>query len=98
MLGTAGSVITSYSIHYTKLYDDNENAVSPILQEEFALGRQQTRSLTFNLTKNTTDKFIDPSRGTVQSVTVEYAGEPLGGDSDFVKYFLNTKAFFPVTT
>jgi outer membrane protein insertion porin family len=76
---------------------DNENAVSPFLQEQFALGKQQTRSVTLNLTKNTTDKFIDPSRGTVQSVTVEYAGNPLGGDSDFVKYFLNTKAFFPVT-
>jgi len=76
---------------------DRENAVSPILQEEFAMGKQQTRSVTLNLTKNTTDKYIDPSRGTVQSVTVEYAGEPLGGDSDFVKYFLNTKAFFPVT-
>jgi outer membrane protein insertion porin family len=76
---------------------DPGNAISPILQKEFAKGRQQTRSLTFNLTKNTTDKFIDPSRGTVQSVTVEYAGGPLGGDSDFVKYFLNTKAYFPVT-
>ncbi|MGW8285122.1 MAG: outer membrane protein assembly factor BamA [Candidatus Deferrimicrobiaceae bacterium] len=76
---------------------DNENAVSPFLQEQFALGSQQTRSITLNLTKNTTDKYIDPSRGTVQSVTVEYAGNPLGGDSDFVKYFLNTKAFFPVT-
>jgi outer membrane protein insertion porin family len=76
---------------------DNENALSPFLQEQFALGRRQTRSITLNLTKNTTDKFIDPSRGTVQSVTVEYAGNPLGGDSDFVKYFLNTKAFFPVT-
>ncbi|MGB7971697.1 MAG: outer membrane protein assembly factor BamA [Candidatus Deferrimicrobiaceae bacterium] len=76
---------------------DREDAVSPILQEEFAMGKQQTRSVTLNLTKNTTDKYIDPSRGTVQSVTVEYAGEPLGGDSDFVKYFLNTKAFFPVT-
>jgi outer membrane protein insertion porin family len=76
---------------------DNENAVSPFLQEQFALGSQQTRSITLNLTKNTTDKYIDPSRGTVQSVTVEYAGEPLGGDSDFVKYFLNTKMFFPVT-
>lgn len=76
---------------------DREDAVSPILQEEFAMGKQQTRSVTLNLTKNTTDKYIDPSRGTVQSVTVEYAGSPLGGDSDFVKYFLNTKAFFPVT-
>jgi outer membrane protein insertion porin family len=76
---------------------DNEDAQSLFLQEQFALGRQQTRSITLNLNKNTTDKFIDPSRGTIQSVTVEYAGGPLGGDSDFVKYFLNTRAFFPIT-
>jgi len=76
---------------------DPGHAVSPILQKEFAKGRQQTRSLTFNLSRNTTDKYIDPSRGSVESATVEYAGGPLGGDSDFVKYFLNTKVYFPVT-
>jgi outer membrane protein insertion porin family len=76
---------------------DPGDAQSPYLQEQFALGRQQTRSLTFNIGRNTTDNFRDPSRGTVQSVTVEYAGGPLGGDSEFVKYFLNTKAYFPVT-
>ncbi len=28
---------------------------------------------------------------------MEYAGGPFGGDSQFVKYFLNAKAFYPVT-
>ena len=60
-------------------------------------GCQQTRSVAFNVNRNTTDKFIDPSRGTVQSASVEYAGGPLGGDSQFVKYFLNAKTFYPVT-
>jgi outer membrane protein insertion porin family len=76
---------------------DPGNAVSDILREEFAKGRQQTRSLTLNVGRNTTDRYIDPSRGTAVSTTVEYAGGPLGGDSDFVKYFLNGKVFFPVT-
>ncbi|HQU12755.1 MAG TPA: outer membrane protein assembly factor BamA, partial [Thermodesulfobacteriota bacterium] len=72
-------------------------AASQVLLDEFAKGVQHTRSLTFNLNRNTTDKFIDPSRGSVQSGSVEYAGGPLGGDSQFVKYFLNAKAFYPVT-
>ena len=72
-------------------------AASTILLDEFAKGLQHTRSIAFNLNRNTTDKFIDPSRGSVQSGTVEYAGGPLGGDSQFVKYFLNAKAFYPVT-
>ena len=72
-------------------------AASQVLLDEFAKGVQHTRSLTFGLNRNTTDKFVDPSRGSVQSGSVEYAGGPLGGDSQFVKYFLNAKAFYPVT-
>jgi outer membrane protein insertion porin family len=70
---------------------------SQVLLDEFDKGLQHTRSLMFSLNRNTTDKFIDPSRGSVQSGSVEYAGGPLGGDSQFVKYFLNAKAFYPVT-
>ena len=67
------------------------------VQQEIDKGLQKTRSVGFNVTRNTTDRFIDPSRGGVQSATLEYAGGPLGGDSQFVKYFLNAKMFYPVT-
>ena len=67
------------------------------IQDEIDKGKQITRSVGFNVTRNTTNRFIDPSRGGVQSGSVEYAGGPLGGDTDFVKYFLNAKAFYPVT-
>jgi outer membrane protein insertion porin family len=76
---------------------DPGEAVSQILREEFSRGAQQTRSIALSVNRNTTDKYIDPSRGTVESATVEYAGGPLGGDSDFVKYFLSGKVFYPVT-
>jgi len=76
---------------------DPGDSVSQILKEEFSKGTQQTRSLTFNLVRDTTDRRIDPSRGSVASGSVEYAGGPLGGDLDFVKYFLNGKVFHPVT-
>jgi outer membrane protein insertion porin family len=89
---------TSSSLSY-RLTDeeitDAGNAVSPILKEEFAKGRQKIKSLIFHLGRNTTDRPTDPSRGTVESATVEYAGDPLGGDVNFVKYFLNQKAYFP---
>jgi outer membrane protein insertion porin family len=90
------SASLSFRLDSVKISDPGE-AVSSILQEEFGRGTQQTRSLTFNVGRNTTNRFIDPSRGTVESLTVEYAGGPLGGDSDFVKYFLNGKVYFPVT-
>ena len=80
-----------------KISDPGE-ATSQILREEFSKGTQHTRSIALSVNRNTTDKFIDPSRGTVESASVEYAGGPLGGDSDFVKYFLNGEVFYPVTT
>jgi len=67
------------------------------VRQEIDKGLQQTRSIGWNVTRNTTDKFIDPSKGGVQSASLEYAGGPLGGDSQFVKYFLNAKWFYPVT-
>ena len=78
------------------LITDAGAAVSQILRDEFSKGTQRTRSAILAATRNTTDKHIDPSKGSVQSASVEYAGGPLGGDSDFVKYFLNAKAFYPV--
>lgn len=78
------------------LVDQLTAVTSTFLKEQFALGWQQTQSLTLNVTRNTTDKFLDPSRGSVVAASVEYAGRPLGGDSQFAKYFLNGKIYFPV--
>jgi len=89
------SASLAFRIDETEIIDAGA-AVSPILRDEFSKGVQKTHSVIFNVTRNTTDKFIDPSKGTIQSGTVEYAGDPLGGDSRFVMYYLNTKAYYPV--
>lgn len=101
-IGTGYSLDRFTSVGLTFRYDKvlvTELAAvqSTFLKEQFALGWQRTQSMAFNVTRNTTDKFIDPSRGTVVAANVEYAGGPLGGDSQFVQYFLNGKIFFPVT-
>lgn len=101
-LGTGYNLDRFTSVGLTYRYDDVlvtqlEEVTSTFLKEQFALGWQETQSLTLNLARNTTDKFIDPSRGSVASGSVEYAGAPLGGDSRFVKYFLNGRIYFPVT-
>ncbi len=77
---------------------DAGNAVSEFLREEFERGIQKTHSLGFSVVRNTTDKPFDPSHGSVESAAVEYAGGPFGGDSQFVKYYLNAKGYLPVTT
>lgn len=71
-------------------------ALSSILVDEFSRGAQRTRSVALNVARNTTNKFFDPTRGSIASASAEYAGGPLGGDSQFVKYFLNGKIFFPL--
>ncbi len=67
------------------------------VQQEIDKGLQKTRSVGVTLTRNTTDRSIDPSRGGFESASLEYAGGPLGGDSQFFKYFLNAKHFYPMT-
>ncbi len=101
-VGTGYSLDRFTSVGLTYRYDDvlvNQTAFvqSEFLKQQFALGWQKTQSLALNITRNTTDKLMDPSRGTVAAASVEYAGGPLGGDSQFAKYFLNGKVFFPVT-
>jgi outer membrane protein insertion porin family len=90
-----GSV--SFRMDETKILAREGTTPSWNVQQEIDKGIQKTRSLGYNVTRNTTDRFIDPSRGGVQSATLEYAGGPFGGDSEFVKYFLNAKMFYPVT-
>jgi len=101
-VGTGYNLDRFTSVGLTFRYDDvlvnQVNAVtSTFLQQQFALGWQQTQSVAVNLTRNTTDKLFDPSRGTVASAVVEWAGRPMGGDSQFAKYYLNGKVYFPVT-
>ncbi len=101
-VGTGYNLDRFTSVGLTLRFDDvlvNEVTTvrSTFLKEQFALGWQQTQSIALNLTRNTTDKPIDPSRGVVASATVEWAGHPLGGDSQFARYFMNGKIYFPVT-
>jgi outer membrane protein insertion porin family len=83
--------------HDTSRISETGVVTSTILRDEFNKGTQQTRSLSATLGRNSTDRFMDPSRGSVQSAVVEYAGGPMGGSSQFLKYFLTEKVYFPVT-
>ncbi|MGE5189823.1 MAG: outer membrane protein assembly factor BamA [Gemmatimonadota bacterium] len=101
-VGTGYNLDRFTSVGLTFRYDDVlvtqlAEVTSTFLKEQFALGWQQTQSLTLSVMRNTTDKFIDPSRGYIASGSLEYAGRPLGGDGRFAKYFLNGKVYFPVT-
>ncbi|MFZ3207643.1 MAG: outer membrane protein assembly factor BamA [Geobacteraceae bacterium] len=52
-----------------------------------------TSAISASLTRDTVDFRRDPSKGMVNSISLEYAG--LGGTSRYVRYIGNTSVFFP---
>ncbi|MBP2675753.1 MAG: outer membrane protein assembly complex, YaeT protein, partial [Deltaproteobacteria bacterium] len=87
----------SFSTDDTQIFAVANEPPTQTVAKEINKGMQTTRSLIFNMVRNTTNRYMDPSSGTVQAATVQYAGGPFGGDTQFLKYILNAKAYFPVT-
>lgn len=54
-----------------------------------------TSSLTFSLVRDTRDNVFHTRRGTRHSVSAEFAGGPLGGDSHFQKYRFDSSWSLP---
>lgn len=52
-----------------------------------------TSSVYASLTRNSTDYRLDPSKGMINNLSVEYAG--LGGSNRFARYLGDTALFFP---
>ncbi|RMD82422.1 MAG: outer membrane protein assembly factor BamA [Candidatus Dadabacteria bacterium] len=57
-------------------------------------GTRLTSSITPKLIRNTLDHPFDPTRGSRQVFSAEFAG--LGGETDFVKVELSSRWFFPI--
>ena len=86
-----------FSLDSTRILARGGVDPSDLIRDEIRKGRQQTRSAILSVTRNTTDRVMDPSKGDVYSASLQYAGGPFGGDSQFIKYNLGYKAYYPVT-
>ncbi len=42
------------------------------------------------------NNFLDPSAGNLSQTDLEFAGGPFGGNTDFIKYTLSTRQWFPL--
>jgi outer membrane protein insertion porin family len=58
--------------------------------------RITTSALTWSLARDSRDFYLDPKTGSKNSVYVEYAGGPLGGDPNFVKTLGDSAWYFPL--
>lgn len=78
---------------YEKVKIDNVDvtASSTIKEQE---GTTTTSSITPAIARDSRDNFLDPHRGSRNSLYVTYAG--LGGDNNFLKYGIDSAWFFPI--
>ncbi len=53
------------------------------------------RSLTLQTSRDTTNHPFNPTGGVIDTISVEYAGQILGGDANFTKYNLDLRRFYP---
>ncbi len=53
-------------------------------------GENWSSALYLSASRDTTDRRINPSRGTINTLSVEYAGGLIGGDDNFIKYIYKT--------
>ncbi|MDY6973486.1 MAG: outer membrane protein assembly factor BamA, partial [Thermodesulfobacteriota bacterium] len=88
---TRGSV--RYGYDDADISDVPETASIEIKDME---GRNVTSSVTFGIKRDSRDRPWNTSRGSVNSLTFEYAGGVLGGDVYFNKYLARSAWFIPM--
>ncbi len=83
----------TYDLDVAKITDVADSAAIEIRDME---GRNTTSSLTFEIRRDTRDRFWNTTRGSVNSLSFEYAGGILGGDVAFNKYWARSAWYFPL--
>jgi outer membrane protein insertion porin family len=82
-------------------YRLNKNDVTNIKSNASRYVRDQegeitTSIMSLTLTRDSTDDFMFPSKGSKNSATIDYAGGFLQGDADFTRYGATSTWFFPM--
>jgi outer membrane protein insertion porin family len=88
---TTGSSNATYNFEDAEIFDVTENASKIIRDQE---GKTTTSSITPSVVRDSRDNYLDPSRGSRNSLSVTYAG--LGGTSKFVKGEFDSAWYFPL--
>ncbi len=92
---------TSASIKYNldrSIVTDLTSTVPFLVQKQLDFYGEAitTSALTANITRDSRDYFLDPKKGSRNTMYLEYAGGPLGGDPEFIKSAADSSWFFPV--
>jgi outer membrane protein insertion porin family len=101
---SAGKTFGEYVSTSLRFSYDNSLVTDITTIPAFALQRQLdvygdriiSNALTWSLSRDSRDFYLDPKTGSRNTVFVEYAGGPLGGDPNFVKMSGDSAWYFPV--
>lgn len=82
-----------YKYYVDDISDVLSSATEGIKRQE---GTTAISAATVSFSRDTTDDYIFPSKGTKSSIAVTYAGGPLQGDAEYVQYNGSLFAYFPL--
>jgi outer membrane protein insertion porin family len=88
------SVGLGYNLSEYDIEDIEDDAPQAIKDEE---GTRTKSSLNFTFTNDTRDSYLDPTTGHRYSASLEFAGGPLGAETDLVKLVGEGRWYRPVT-
>ncbi len=89
------SLAFSYTYEYINIFNISDSA--PVyLSTEAATANGVTSSVTSSIIWDTRDSIFDPSTGNKQSLSVQFAGGPFGGDQNYMKPEIRSSWFFPL--
>lgn len=92
-LGEYSYLSWSYRLDTYDIYDVESDAAKAIRDIE---GNNISSAAAATLSRDTTNRRINPSEGSVYSASTEYAGGLLMGDDQFVKYIADTSQYYPL--
>lgn len=72
-----------------------ENIITDYHDSSIKDTRDELRSITFKVKKDTTNYPYNPTSGKNDSFSIEHAGNFLGGDADFTKYEFDVRRYYP---
>ncbi|MFP4070810.1 MAG: outer membrane protein assembly factor BamA [Desulfovibrionales bacterium] len=92
-LGEYTKLLWSYRLEQYELSNIEEEATDRIRDFE---GTNLASSVKTSVTRDTTNRVFNPSRGSINTLSVEYAGGLIGGDDNFVKYLADSSVYYPL--
>lgn len=92
-LGEYTNLYWNYRLEHYEITEVSDNAAQRIKDAE---GKKWASSAYAAIGRDTTDRLFNPSKGTVNVLSVEYAGGILQGDDNFIKAEYDTHIYYPL--